>query len=249
MERFPIWPSVHARRVRFSYLGAPQTGYPVGEVAMPDPQLMRVTPANVDQLGIHCVESREHPGRQAKIEWFKREYARGLRILMVWSAQAGKSVGFIEYAPGESAWRAVRAANYLVVHCICVKVAGKGQGHGSRLVHEVLDEAQKEQKNGVVVVTSTGTWCAKSAIFEKNGFERIDERPPFGLWVARAEGSQNSARGPLRAHAVRRDLARAREQGAGGSCDQSHQVSQHPAAGGTRPSGQLPTIEQGVVAG
>jgi L-amino acid N-acyltransferase YncA len=154
---------------------------------MPDPDLIHVTPENVDEIGIHCVGSKEHPGRKPKIEWFKREYKRGLRILMLFSAKAGKSVGFIEYAPGESAWRAVNAPNYLVVHCIWVKSAGKG--YGSKLINEVLVEAKNKRRHGVVVVTSTGTWCAKSAIFEKNGFKLVNKSEPFGLYVKKAKKS------------------------------------------------------------
>jgi ribosomal protein S18 acetylase RimI-like enzyme len=159
---------------------------------MAGPVLVRVTPENVDEIGVHCVAGRSHPGRQAKIEWFKREYGRGLRLLLLVPAASGKSVGFIEYAPGESAWRAVDAPGHLVVHCLWVNEAGKG--HGSRLIRAVVAEAEEEARDGVAVVTSSGTWCAKSAIYEKNGFELVDESGPFGLYLRRVGTSARAPR-------------------------------------------------------
>jgi ribosomal protein S18 acetylase RimI-like enzyme len=148
---------------------------------VPTPDLFELTPDNVDDYGIHCVADPRHPGRQAKIDWFKQEYHNGLRIRMLVSGAPRKSIGFIEYVPGEHTWRAVVAPGYLVVHCIWVKIAGKG--YGSMLVREVVEEARKGKKDGVAVVSSTGTWCAKAAIFERNGFKPIDERAPFSLLV------------------------------------------------------------------
>jgi L-amino acid N-acyltransferase YncA len=144
-----------------------------------------VTPDNVEDVGIHCVENRKHAGRRAKIEWFAKEYRKGLCIRMLYSAEARKSVGFIEYAPGEHAWRAVEAPGYLVVHCIWVKSSGRG--YGTRLVEAVVEHARRERKRGVAVVTSSGTWCAKGTIFEKSGFRLVEEREPFGLRVRKLE--------------------------------------------------------------
>ncbi len=154
---------------------------------MPSPDLIDLTPDNVDKYGIHCVADPRHLGRQAKVNWFKNEYRRGLRIRMLVAGTARKSIGFIEYAPGEHTWRAVVAPGYLVVHCIWVKTAARG--YGSLLVREVVEAARSGKKDGVVVVTSTGTWCAKAAIFQKNGFETIDERAPFSLLVRKLRKS------------------------------------------------------------
>jgi L-amino acid N-acyltransferase YncA len=150
-------------------------------VLVPTPDLIELTPGNVDEYGIHCIADARHPGRQAKINWFKQEYQRGLRIRLLVLGAVPRSVGFIEYAPGENTWRAVEAPGYLFVHCIWVKTAGKG--YGSQLVREVVDEARRSGKDGVAVVSSTGTWCAKAGIFFKNGFEIHDEHPPFALLV------------------------------------------------------------------
>ena len=152
---------------------------------MTAPDLIELTPENVEDYGIHCVADARHPGRRAKIDWFKKEYPRGLRIRLLVTGAAPKSVGFIEFAPGEHTWRAVEAPGYQVVHCIWVKTAGRG--YGSRLIRGVVDTAREENKAGVAVVSSSGTWCAKTAIFEKNGFEAIDDRPPFALLVKKLD--------------------------------------------------------------
>ena len=138
---------------------------------MPKPALLAITPDNVDEFGIHCVADRKHPGRALKIAWFKQEYANGLRIALLVD-ENGKSIGFIEYAPGEHAWRAVEAPTYLVIHCLWVKAAGSGLG--SRLIAYVVAEAKSQGRDGVAVVASSGTWCTDSRIYEKTGFEIVE---------------------------------------------------------------------------
>lgn len=146
---------------------------------MPTVRVISITPDNVDELGIHCVASRKHAGRRRKVEWFKKHYASGLRILMLHDGKG--SIGFIEYAPGESVWRAIEAPGFLVIHCIWVKASG--QGHASRLIDSVVVEAGRRRLAGVVALASEGTWCIGPEIFLKNGFSITQRQPPFQLCV------------------------------------------------------------------
>lgn len=88
--------------------------------------------------------------------------------------QKKKAHGFIEYVPGEHAWRAVDAKNYLFIHCIWVYPnKNKNKGYGSLLVNSVVDEAKKMGLVGVAVVVSEGSFMADKTLFLKNGFESV----------------------------------------------------------------------------
>jgi len=91
----------------------------------------------------------------------------------------GVKAGFIEYLPGENAWRAVEAEGYIFIHCIWVRGRYKGYGYGSLLLQGCLEEA--EGTKGVATVTSKRGWIADKSFFLHHGFEIIDQAPPFEL--------------------------------------------------------------------
>ena len=68
----------------------------------------------------------------------------------------------------------VDAKGYLFIHCIWVSPnTYKEKGHGSRLVNECITNAKQEDKYGVAVVTSEGSFMVGKALFLKNRFKRI----------------------------------------------------------------------------
>ena len=149
-------------------------------------EIITVDATNVDQHGFFCYMSkRKAPGYTQKREWLAARFAEGLKIHMVHEI-GGRTVGFIEYIPGEFAWRAVHAPGYLVIHCLWVVGKGKGKGYGARLLRICLDEARALGKHGVVMVASDGVWLAKKDIFLKHGFVEVAQaRPSFSLLVQR----------------------------------------------------------------
>jgi ribosomal protein S18 acetylase RimI-like enzyme len=104
-----------------------------------------------------------------------------------------KCIGFIEYIPGEYAWRAVDAQGYLFIHCIWISPNKyKRTGYGSLLIQECIKDAKKEGKYGVAVVTSEGPFMAGKDLFIKNEFESIAKvKPSFELMINRLK------KGPL----------------------------------------------------
>ncbi len=162
-------------------------------------EILTVDAGNVDRHGFFCYMSKpKAPGHRLKREWLAARFAEGLRIKMLQEI-GGRTVGFIEYIPGEYAWRAVNAAGYLVIHCLWVVGQGKGKGHGTRLLQACLEDARAQGKHGVVMVASDRVWLAGKEIFLRNGFAQVDQAPPAFQLLAHRFGDPDSPGGTLRA--------------------------------------------------
>jgi GNAT superfamily N-acetyltransferase len=152
--------------------------------------MISVDASNVDQHGFFCYMSKpKSPGYRQKREWLEARFAEGMQIKII-HEEGGRDVGFIEYIPGEYAWRALYASGYLVIHCLWVVGKGKGKGYGARLIRECIQEARLQGKAGVVMLSSDRVWLAGKQIFLNNGFVEIDQAPPsFQLLVHRFDSS------------------------------------------------------------
>ncbi len=150
---------------------------------MDDLILEKVGPENLSECGIGCLTNRLHPGYQSKVDWLQRSFADGLRFFLVRNGD-GEPLGFLEYVPGEFAWRPVQAAGWLFVHCLWVNRRGqKVGGLGSRLIQECLAEARRQRTVGVAALVSDGPLMAGRDIFLKNGFKQIEQRDRFQLVI------------------------------------------------------------------
>ncbi len=149
-------------------------------------EIISVDSINVDQHGFYCYMSKpKSPGYRQKRAWLEARFTEGMKLKIVHEL-GGRNVGFIEYIPGEYAWRAVQAPGYLVIHCLWVVGKGKGKGYGTSLVQACLEDARAQKKYGVVMVSSDGIWLAKKKLFLQNGFVEVDQAPPsFQLLVHR----------------------------------------------------------------
>ena len=148
-----------------------------------DVEIVSVDASNLAERGFFCRKSRRKTeGYRQKLDWLAQPFSEGLQIKILY--ENGRSVGFIEYVPGEFTWRAVNAAGYLVIHSLWVVGRAKKKGYGSRLVNTCVDDARKMGKHGVAMVTSSRHWLAGNSILLKNGFEVVDQAPPsFELLV------------------------------------------------------------------
>ena len=141
-------------------------------------EMITVNADNLDQQGFFCYMSkRKAPGYRQKRDWLAARLAEGLKLHMIHEI-GGRTVGFIEYIPGEYAWRAVHALGYLLIHCLWVVGKGKGKGYGAHLIRTCLDDARAQGKHGVVTVATDRVWMAKKEIFIKHGFVEVDQAPP-----------------------------------------------------------------------
>jgi GNAT superfamily N-acetyltransferase len=156
---------------------------------MMDTHIRTIDTSNVDRYGFFCYKSKpKTQGFRQKREWLGNCLAEGVRLKIIYEGE--RSAGFIEYAPGEYTWRAVHAPGYMVIQCMWVVGSGKGKGYGSRLLEQVIDEAERLGMYGVATVSSLSTWLAKKGFFLQHDFEVVDQAPPsFELLVRRFDSS------------------------------------------------------------
>ena len=146
-------------------------------------EIVRVDSENLASRGFFCRKSRmKTVGNKRKLEWAEAGFERGLGIDILY--QEGRSVGFIEYVPGEDAWRAVNAPGFMVIHCIWVVGRAKGKGFGKSLLDRAEAAAREAGAAGVAMVTTSGVWLADNELLIRNGYVAVDEAPPaFQLMV------------------------------------------------------------------
>jgi len=147
-------------------------------------RIVSLTPENSATLGCPCFLNPKHESHLKKLEWLKSRFSEGFTIKSLFVDSEKKPIGFIEYVPSEYAWRAVSAKDYLFIHCIWTNPNKyKTKGFGSLLVKEVVNDAEKQGKIGVAVITSEGSFIASKDLFLKNGFKVVDKADRFELLV------------------------------------------------------------------
>jgi GNAT superfamily N-acetyltransferase len=142
------------------------------------PRLIDVDAANFDTLPCCGIKSPTHPGRQQKRGWLQANAKFGLRAKML-LAPNGQPGGYIEYLPGEFAWRGVEAAGCMFIHCVWIfSKRYQRKGWGSVMIEACLEDARKAGMSGVAVMVRDGPWLAGRRLFLANGFEPVDTAPP-----------------------------------------------------------------------
>ncbi len=144
--------------------------------------IVHVSKENVRDTGFLCMMSRKKStGYQKKLTWLQARFEEGMKIKMLDLTQGGR--GFIEYIPGEYAWRSINAEGYMVIHCLWVVGKSKGQGYGKLLLDQCLKDAKAQGLKGVAMVTSERVWLLEKSFLEKHGFEAVAQDLPFTLMV------------------------------------------------------------------
>ncbi len=151
---------------------------------MSEIEIIELTADNFQDYGLCGIKDIKKKGFQRKAEWLKKRFSEGLKSKVLYTAEKG-AVGMIEYIPGKYAWRAIEAEGYMAIHCLFnIYKKYQKKGYATLLLKECLKDAQKENMNGVAVVTRKGPWMAGKELFLKNGFEVVDKAPPdFELLV------------------------------------------------------------------
>jgi len=146
-------------------------------------EIIEVNEDTVSETGFFCYMSkRQTEGYQRKLSWLKARFAEGMKIKILKLPERG----FIEYIPGEYAWRAVKAEGYMFIHCLWVVGKSRGKGYATFLLNECIKDAKKAGMHGVAIATSEGNWLVGKKFLLKHGFKSIDQAPPsFELLVKR----------------------------------------------------------------
>ncbi len=139
---------------------------------------------NIDKHGCYCLMNKKQKGHSLKIDWLKKRFQEGLKSKILHSKKDGY-IGFIEYVSGELSWRSFSNPDYMFIHCIYIaKKTNRNLGYGKLLIDKCIDDAKKENKKGVVVISSGGAMLAEKGIFLQNGFVVSDtEKPKYQLMV------------------------------------------------------------------
>jgi GNAT superfamily N-acetyltransferase len=152
-----------------------------------DSQVEMITVNDADKAAEHgffCYKSKpKSEGYCRKLAWLEQRFTEGLQIRII--REDGRHVGFIEYTPGEFAWRPVKAPGYLFVHCLWVVGRAKEKGYGSRLINACVEDARAMGKHGVAALTKKGGHLVGKNLFLKHGFQALDRAPPSFELVAR----------------------------------------------------------------
>jgi len=142
------------------------------------PALIDIDASNFHVLPCCGIKSESHPGRKEKCAWLQSNARFGLRARAL-LAPDGKPCGYIEYLPGEHAWRGVDARGYMFVHCIWIHSRQhQGRGWGQFMIDACVEDAKTAGMSGVAVVTRSGPWLAGRRLFVVAGFEPVDSAPP-----------------------------------------------------------------------
>jgi len=139
-----------------------------------------LTPETISDFGVCGYKNAaKHAELRKKIEWYRRYYPLGARILALVHEDGGYQ-GMIEYIPGTYVHRPVSAGTYMAIHCVFVgfNKEYKGRGYGSRLVAACIDDARENGLDGVVAVARKGSFMAGSDIFRKMGFTSMGKAEP-----------------------------------------------------------------------
>ncbi len=141
-------------------------------------ELIDVTAENAGDFPCCGISNPDHPGRVAKLAWMKKQFRLGLRAKILTDSD-GKPCAYIEYIPGEHAWRGVDARGYMFIHCIWNNAKREQRkGQGAAMLEACAKDAKESGMNGVAAIARDGPWMADSRLFLANGFQEVDTAPP-----------------------------------------------------------------------
>ncbi len=146
-------------------------------------KIIDINEKNIDEQEMFCKKTKKKfNGYQSKLKWIKKRFKEGLKykLLMVKEGNKETSRGMIEYIPGEYNWRGIQADGWMVIHCLWVVGKHKQKGYGSKLLEYAINDAKEAGMYGVVGMTADkGGWLPKRKLYERLGFELIDEMEPY----------------------------------------------------------------------
>jgi len=148
------------------------------------------TPSDAQTLPYCGITNPAHVGRQQKNGWLQMQFKKGLRAKFALDTN-NRPCGYIEYLPGEHAWRGVSAPGYMFVHCLWTfSQRAQNKGVASALLRACVEDAEQTGMSGVAALARKGPWLAGSAVFLKNGFQvAATADPDYQLLVRKTDSA------------------------------------------------------------
>jgi hypothetical protein len=141
-------------------------------------RVVEVTPDRLYELPCCGIKNTAHEGHRCKKAWLEEQLRAGLRARILLT-EDGRQCGYIEYLPGEMAWRALEAPGYMFIHCVWTYYRKyQHKGNAMRLVQTCVADARKAKMRGVAVVARKKPWLASGELFRKCGFELVASAAP-----------------------------------------------------------------------
>ena len=136
---------------------------------------------NIDNEHICCAiaDKKHQSGVELKKEWLKKRISEG----HVFRKLDDRGKVFIEYAPLESAWVPIEGDNYLYIYCLWVSGSFKGKGHAKELLEYCINDAKKNNKAGICILSSKmkKPFLSEKSFFTKYGFKVVDSIGEYEL--------------------------------------------------------------------
>jgi len=135
---------------------------------------INLTTDNLENEHICCAiaDKKHQRGVETKKEWLKERISEG----HVFRKLDEKGKVFIEYAPLEKAWVPVSGNNYIYIYCLWVSGKYKGKGYGKKLLEYCINDAKKQNKSGLCVISSKKKkpFLSDKKFMLKYGFKTVD---------------------------------------------------------------------------
>lgn len=155
-------------------------------------RFINITLDNIEDEHLCCAisDKKHQDGVHAKKDWLKKQIPKGhiFRKLDV------KGKVFIEYSPLESSWVPIAGSNYLYIYCLWVSGKYKGQGHAKSLLEYCIDDAKKQGKLGICILSSKKKkpFLSDKKFMQKYGFEVVDNVGDYELLALSFDGTKPS---------------------------------------------------------
>ncbi|MEG0751517.1 MAG: GNAT family N-acetyltransferase [Oscillospiraceae bacterium] len=144
---------------------------------------------NIDGEHLCCAiaDKKHRCGVDVKRQWLKSRIPEG----HVFRKLDANGKVFIEYAPLETAWVPVDGDNYLYIYCLWVSGAFKNKGHAKSLVEYCVEDAKKQGKSGVCILSSARKkpFLSEKTFMLKYGFEVVDAIRDYELLALSFDGT------------------------------------------------------------
>ncbi|MPW24249.1 GNAT family N-acetyltransferase [Alkalibaculum sp. M08DMB] len=145
---------------------------------------------NIDEEHLCCaISDKKHQiGVDVKKSWLSERISEG----HVFRKLDAKGKVFIEYAPLETAWVPVNGVNYIYIYCFWVSGSFKGKGNGKKLLEYCVEDAKKQKKSGICVISSKKKtpFLTDKKYMLKYGFEVVDAIGDYELLALSFDGQK-----------------------------------------------------------